>query len=425
MTQGLWRDEAFSVLMAEKPLSFIMTHLGFEPPVYYVLLHGWIRLFGSSDISVKILSLIGYVLATWVVIEWGAQMFKKHWLSFFLPVFFFFNPMLLYYAFEVRTYAWYAFFSVGMLYAYSTKRWNLFIAAAVLGFYTHVYIFPYFCAIVLHWFITEKPWKRSSVKKVFSTMAFRSIVIIFAFMLPWLIRIVFLTNRLSQSWYFPADIRLIYSALGNIFTGYEGTPWYGWRYTKYLSFFILCFSLLSASDKKHRYRNMLYLLFGYVPLAVIIGISFLQPLYVVRYMIPTVIAEILIITTALAAMKNTLLSRFLAGILLLFTFAVNFWIPEHHKKIAIRETVGNVHMLLEKKDVILAEDALIFLETLFYAKDRNTVYVINPMKETVPWYIGNSLITQDRMISEYPEYPRRAFLIHKNGSFDVVYRIPM
>src|SRR5260221_3193123 len=117
LTQSLWRDEAFSILSAEKSLSFLLPKLGFEPPVYYMLLHFWIKIFGRSELSTRGLSLLGFTLATIVVIHWGEKLFKKHWLSWFLPLFFFLNPMLLYYAFEVRTYGWDMFFATLSRYA--------------------------------------------------------------------------------------------------------------------------------------------------------------------------------------------------------------------------------------------------------------------------------------------------------------------
>src|SRR3989344_4773097 len=149
--QSFWRDEAFSVLAAQKPLSFIITNLGFEPPVYYTLLHFWIRLFGDSEVATRSLSFLGFMLATVVVIEWAGKLYKKHWLSWYVPLFFVLNPMLLYYAFEVRTYGWYTFFATAMLFAYTSKNWRWFTVFSTLGFYTHVYLLPYIGVLGLHY----------------------------------------------------------------------------------------------------------------------------------------------------------------------------------------------------------------------------------------------------------------------------------
>jgi len=55
---SLWLDEALSVNLASLPLgelSEALKHDG-HPPFYYVLLHGWINLFGSGDVAVRSLS---------------------------------------------------------------------------------------------------------------------------------------------------------------------------------------------------------------------------------------------------------------------------------------------------------------------------------------------------------------------------------
>ncbi|MCJ7826492.1 hypothetical protein MUP56_02660, partial [Patescibacteria group bacterium] len=78
-TQSFWRDEAFSVLLAQQPLSVIFQKTSVEPPIYYMLLHFWIKFFGTSEIAARSLSFIGFALATIVVIEWAHILFKNHW----------------------------------------------------------------------------------------------------------------------------------------------------------------------------------------------------------------------------------------------------------------------------------------------------------------------------------------------------------
>jgi len=54
----LWLDEALSVNIAKLPFSKLHDALRHDgaPPVYYVVLHGWISVFGSSDLAVRSLS---------------------------------------------------------------------------------------------------------------------------------------------------------------------------------------------------------------------------------------------------------------------------------------------------------------------------------------------------------------------------------
>ncbi len=54
----LWRDEALSVNIARLPLGDIPAALRLDghPPLYYVLLHGWMEIFGESDAAVRAMS---------------------------------------------------------------------------------------------------------------------------------------------------------------------------------------------------------------------------------------------------------------------------------------------------------------------------------------------------------------------------------
>lgn len=425
VVQSFWRDEAFSVLAAKGSLWFIVTKLGFEPPVYYTLLHYWIRIFGEGDIAARCLSFLGYLLATAVIIKWSEELYKKHWLSIFLPVFFFLNPMLLYYAFEVRTYAWYTFFSILTLYGYVNKKWLLFLIGAVLGFYTHVYLLLFLGALFIHWMITTKPNPLRLFTYLKKDPALRSFIAVGLLMIPWLVKIGLEAKRLSSSWYFPVNMQLVYSVLGNMFTGYEGTPWYGWRYTAYLSLIIVGLTALALTNQKHRARTVLFIMYGAIPLAVIIGISFFKPLFVNRYLIPATVAEVLIIVAALDAIRIGWLQKAAAGALLLSVLWINWWYPPQHAKVPLRDTLMQINSLVKDNDVILADNALIYLETLYYAKDRSRVYLYNPNHAPFPWYIGEALFSPSRMMDDYPLYPNHAYIVHGNASFDIAYRMPM
>jgi hypothetical protein len=71
---GYWIDEGISVGIASHPLTDIPRALieDGSPPLYYVLLHGWILLFGASEAATRSLSLL-FALATVPAAWWGAR----------------------------------------------------------------------------------------------------------------------------------------------------------------------------------------------------------------------------------------------------------------------------------------------------------------------------------------------------------------
>ncbi|MGH9096804.1 MAG: glycosyltransferase family 39 protein, partial [Acidimicrobiales bacterium] len=68
----LWLDEALTVNIAKQPLHTLPTYLKRDgaPPLFYVLLHGWMGVFGDSDLAVR--SLSGVIGVLTVPLVWLA-----------------------------------------------------------------------------------------------------------------------------------------------------------------------------------------------------------------------------------------------------------------------------------------------------------------------------------------------------------------
>lgn len=420
--QSFWRDEAYSVLVAQESLKFIFTKLGYESPIYYTMLHFWIQVFGSTEIAARSMSLLWFLLTVIVIIEWADMLYKKHWLAWFTPLFFFVNPMLLYHAFEVRTYSWYVLLATLMLITYSMKKWAWFIASAVIGLYSHVYLLPFIGALFLH-----RLWEHRRITKsfLFHDIGIRSFFITSVLILPWIIKVGMSLAITKSSWYFPVDFQLVKSVLGNLFTGYEGTPWYGWQYTTYLSLIIGICAGIALMNQHQKKRTQLFIFFGLIPLVLTVGISFFKPIFVNRYLIPVTIAEIFIITEAIASIQKPLVQKIFGSIFLLGVIWFNWWYPPQHPKIPIRETFSQINTLLKEGDVVVAAHPLIFMESLYYTKNTSKAFLYNPNNDIFPWYVGDALAPPSRMLRDFPLYPNRAFLVHPDGSFEVRYNMPL
>ncbi|HEM62277.1 MAG TPA: hypothetical protein ENO24_08300, partial [Chloroflexi bacterium] len=63
--QSLWRDEMDAILFARQELGQLLALFvkpGHNGPLYYLILHGWVRLAGDSEFSVRFPSLVCGVL---------------------------------------------------------------------------------------------------------------------------------------------------------------------------------------------------------------------------------------------------------------------------------------------------------------------------------------------------------------------------
>ena len=124
---SLWLDEAFSLFWASKPaLTIVRVGLTLtedkHPPLYYLLLHGWTRLFGTSDAAARSLGVGLGALAVWptyglaLALNRGREGARRcAWLAAALVAL---NPFLIWYSQEVRMFMPATTFGLWGLYAW-------------------------------------------------------------------------------------------------------------------------------------------------------------------------------------------------------------------------------------------------------------------------------------------------------------------
>ena len=239
---------------------------------------------------------------------------------------------------------------------------------------------------------------------------------------PWLIKISKELSALKYSWYYPVNFNLVTSVLGNMFVGYEGTPWYGWFFTKILSIVLLAVFFIAVYKKQTRQRNSLFSIMVFFPLVLVVGISFIKPLFVNRYLIPVTIAEVFLVIFALESIRNKTIQKIGALLAISFAVLVNIYYPSLHAKLDIRKTFQEINATAKPDDVMYAQSSLIFLETLYYTKKPTHVFFYDPDGSGFPWYVGDAVFSNAYIARQLPVYPRRAFLIREDGTYTIVYR---
>src|SRR5665647_3485890 len=79
-TQSIWLDEAWSVWMSKMSVPQLVAtaaRADTHPPLYSLILHYWISLFGTSELAVRLLPAVFGVLAIPVTFMVGRQLFDK------------------------------------------------------------------------------------------------------------------------------------------------------------------------------------------------------------------------------------------------------------------------------------------------------------------------------------------------------------
>lgn len=410
LIQSIWRDEAFSYFMARpNPVQIIInTANDFNPPLYYLLLHVWIQLVGKSDELLRILSFIPHLISVYIAYLLAKRIFSKNY-AIFVGIFTFLNPMLIYYAFEMRMYSLYELFVFASLYFLYVKNWRRYTVACILGLYTHSFFPLVILSYTVYYFLLRKLNKKQLLLLIKPVL----------FYIPWIPVIITQFFHSKNSWLFPVDFKLIQSVLGNLFTNFEGTPGNDWLYTAFLSLFILFF--LFIPFRRDRKKFLLFVTPILLPLGLIIGYSILKrPLYVNRYLISVSVFEIMAISLGIWNIKNKFLKSFCVISWILLIICINIYSPPYRKKTDFKTSFTDINSRIKDTDYIYSRTPIGFLESAYYAKNENKVFVYNPDNITIPNYIGVNVVFPDVSKVNLPPPPSTTYLIEDNAQYSII-----
>ncbi|MBA3530824.1 MAG: glycosyltransferase family 39 protein [Ardenticatenales bacterium] len=170
--QSLWYDEGFSVWLSQKSLGEIIarTAADIQPPFYYLLLHGWIALTGTSEWTLRFFSAAFALLTLPLMWQLARVLLQQRRAAHCVALLVTVSPLWLWYGREVRMYTLALALLLGaalallqLLRAREEGRsvWRamvLFTLLATLATYTHYYSWFVLAAwdgVVLWWMVRQ------------------------------------------------------------------------------------------------------------------------------------------------------------------------------------------------------------------------------------------------------------------------------
>jgi 4-amino-4-deoxy-L-arabinose transferase-like glycosyltransferase len=210
--QGLWYNEAIAVAESEQPLGKMLTDvLRYEttPPLYFLLLHGCLEVFGIGDIQARILSAVFGILTVPLTYLLGCHLFDRR-TGLLAACLVTLSQLAVQYSQEARCYSQLIFLStcssylfILALHKHSAWAWWGFISALVLMLYTHYYgIFILGALLVYAWLYRQRyPLPR--------TWLAAGLVLVVGLLTPWV-----------------ATGMLVQSQLGKQCVLHEQPPWF-------------------------------------------------------------------------------------------------------------------------------------------------------------------------------------------------------
>ncbi|MFH1863579.1 MAG: glycosyltransferase family 39 protein [bacterium] len=432
--QSYWRDEAWNILTAQKSLSeiFALTLKDVHPPLFAYLLHFWIKLFGSYEYVTRVLPLIFHFLLVLVVFFLLLHLLKNWKASLLGAGAVLINPFLLIYAFELKAYSMFAFFTATALFFFLKRKYILSSIFLALMLLVHNFAFLFFTPFMVFW-VTQAT-KYSNNKRLKEGMKlFLFPLVVFGFWLS------FLWNQwvsvASGFWLENSNPSIFVEAFQRYARGVVDYPGSGMLYGLSLVLLFLSFGFWLLEIKKinlkelvvkHKEILFIFLLIFFPFLFTYLVSWFWIPIYHERYLIPALPLFIIFIVYSLyklSRVKTPLMVLVLSfGVAyLLFGWQVSEEILRKTTKPPINDAVSQVLPQVKEGDIIIPKDKLNFLETKFYVENSGSkapVYMYFPDGD-IPFYLGYGIFFEDKdVIKELPT-DKRIWYIENDGGFSL------
>ncbi len=274
-SQSIWLDEAYSIYHSQQNFIHAISFKDTSPQLYYVLLHFWIKLTGTSGFSVRLLSVFFGTASVFIIYLLGAHIFNKK-VGIYSALFVSFSPLHIYFAQEARTYSLLFALTLLSMYFYSklnkdASKWIIagYLISTAFLIYSHLYALLIVLVQNLHQFIVNR-FKFSREVKAWVLIQF----IVFIFYIPRMIQLPGVISDNFHSWISrPSFLQLIYMTY-NLFSGMV--------FSFYGLALMLIFSLLVL-----RYKfgsNIFFSLWILIPLLVPFTYSLLfTPIFIPKY----------------------------------------------------------------------------------------------------------------------------------------------
>lgn len=422
--QSYWRDEAFSVILAQKPILELLqiTAKDFSPPLYYILLKFWMMLLGDGEVATRSLSLLALIILIATLVMYFRKIEKFSILEVAIVGFTVLqSPILTYYAFETRMYSWAALYAtVSWLAIFKNKR-HAYIVLTILGLYTHYFhvlvVLTQIAYLLLREFSSNNK-RPEALRALWSKWISVYVKICIAFA-PWIIMVIFNHNQTPSSfWIKKPSLDLVLSTPAILATGYEkdfNIPFNLAGLTVFINILIIVSGIkkVSRRPKLKEYfssDHLAYVLWYMLPAGIIALFSSFGPsLFLPRYLIVSSPALIFILADELKN-KRLIFSIVLISIILIQMSSYQNLQIKYRTKENLGRIFADINIRTNEGDALYLESELDFHLAQVYFKYPERVYIVGKPYSELPTYVGKSLIPEDKVSVERPPFETGSWL---------------
>jgi mannosyltransferase len=328
-TQSLWRDEVDVIRFANWPLPQLAQNLvqaGYNGPLYYLLMRGWLRLVGSSEFALRYLSLCFGMLAVPLVYRAGRRLVGGR-TAVMTAALVAISPYLVWYSQDAKMYALVTALTLlaltCQLEALASGRlrwWGGFVLSASMSLYIHLLsalMIPVYVAVFL------LAWPRSRKQRWGGMVTLGLLTLPYVPLAIWQLPLVLNSYETGHQFY---PIKHMLSLLLNLYS--QGVAMVGgWLVVTAFVFAMLSGLFSSAWGNfwsrlvgnrfplpRETRSRLLLLLWLCLPVALVYLISLRAPVFEPRYLIFIAPAFYLLSASGIVALSR--LSPIVAGLTL-------------------------------------------------------------------------------------------------------------
>ena len=376
LNESLWRDEAFAAsLVRHEPLEIIGLSAGdATPPLFYLVLHYWVGAFGDSEVAMRALTFLFFLLTALVMFLLGSELGgRARWWLLGLSLS---QPFLFRYGFEVRAYSLLALLTATTILFYVRRNHVALALSGIALLFTHIFG-VWIVAVLLGWSVA----KRETILPLLVPLAAN---------LPWAFNYISF-GRAASGWWLPSPTADSFA----LYLTKLGAP---------LLLVLIPVAAATAGQRRFPLAALLWL----VPIVGALIVSQIKPVFLDRYLIVIVPAQLLL----LAPPPTTRHFRYLTVVVLLGQISLSAYLFMHPAKPPFRELAAYLESQRRPGDVVVNMDPLTYFESHYYGLDSK---ILSPSTE-IPIYMGSVLIPAGDVISALPADAGRYFWIELHDS---------
>ena len=414
LTQSYWRDEAFSVILAQKPLSelLVTTAQDYSPPLYYLLLSLWMRLGGTQEIYTRLLSTL-FSLATVIMITiWLRRRYTlTPWKTSALIIIFITSPALAYYATESRMYSLVIFLTCLSWISVLERSRKVFIIVSILALLTHysqifIMMSQFLWMAVMY---AQQHKSKHTLGSYWNGLRMTEWCAIVLAYMPWIVMMYIYkdTDGAQSFWVSRPTLEHLWMLPGSLVTSFEYV-----KTTKTIvppialatTFAVLGLWVWSVHKKYNVSDLFAYTSWFLLPGMILFFLGFWNgpSLFYPRYYIVAAPALIFLVAYALSRIPDRFTAPLVLATIGVFLYCQQFQFVQYSKKNFAR-MISTINPLASSRDNLYLESELDFHLAQHYFINAGQVFIINKTYEDIPQYVGKSMIESTHVLPDLPD----------------------